>query len=67
MELFLWRLILQDILATETIMMYNNSELSQQGYNIIEKVRQHRIISFNGIKLIVQEYLYTVKIFAKTD
>ena len=35
-------------------MVYNDSKLSQ-GYNIIEKVRQHRIVSFNGIKLIAQE------------
>ena len=48
-------------------MMYNNSELSQQGYDIIEKARQHKIVSFNGIKLIAQEQLYTVTIFAKTD
>ena len=52
--LFLWRLILQDALATETIMLYNNSEISQ-GYNIIEKSRRHKGVSFNGIKLIVQE------------
>ena len=47
-------------------MLYNNGEISQ-GYNIIEKSRQHKMASFNGIKLIAQEQLYTVAIFAKTD
>lgn len=47
-------------------MVYNNGEISQ-GYDIIEKSRQHKVVSFNGIKLIAQEQLYTVTIFAKTD
>lgn len=47
-------------------MGYNNTKLSQ-GYNVLEKFRQHRIISFNKIKLIAQKWLYTVTIFAKTD
>lgn len=50
----LWKIILQDTLATEAIMLYNDGELSQ-GYNIIEKARQHKVVSFNGIKLIAQE------------
>ena len=50
----LWQAILQDTLATEAIMLYNDGELSQ-GYDIIEKARQHKIVSFNGIKLIAQE------------
>ena len=47
-------------------MLYNNGEISQ-GYNIIEKSRQHKIVSFNGLKLTAQQQLYTVTIFAKTD
>lgn len=50
----LWQAILQDTLATEAFMVDNNGELSQ-GYDIIEKARQHKIVSFNGIKLIAQE------------
>ena len=50
----LWQTILQDTLATEAFMVYNNGELAQ-GYDIIEKARQHKVISFNGIKLIAQE------------
>ena len=50
----LWQTILQDTLATEAFMVYNNGELSK-GYDIIEKARQYKIVSFNGIKLIAQE------------
>ena len=35
-------------------MVYNNAKLSQ-GYNIIEKARQHKIISFNEIKLMAKK------------
>ena len=34
-------------------MVYNNSELSQ-GDTVLEKSRQHKVVSFNGIKLIAQ-------------
>lgn len=50
----LWQSILQDAFATEAIMVFNNTKLAQ-GYDIIEKARQHKVVSFNGIKLIAQE------------
>ena len=50
----LWKIILQDTLATEAFMVYNNGEISQ-GYDIIEKSRQLSDVGFNRIKLIAQE------------
>lgn len=50
----LWQIILQDAIATETIMIYNNGKL-YQGYDIVEKTRQHKVVNFNGIKSITQK------------
>lgn len=50
----IWQVILQDNLVTEGFMVYSNNRISQ-GYNVVEKSKQNRIISFNGIKLVAQK------------